>query len=218
MLTALNSKVNETLLKSASAFDDGIDLVRWENDEHPSIRSRVNFWSVIERVSCFFTHVQKTRKKKPNVYCEKPRGELSNQSFFSSSSICKTPIHQTCRKKKRWVIYETSSSLWFGVITSRGGKKFEVENQNRTFEWRTFDKPSDEEMFGGDRKKNRVGGGFCISTNTKQERRQRRATGFPFQIKSLSRQIRNCENKQKNNNNRRRGESCRTMWITQIFH
>jgi hypothetical protein len=60
----------------------------------------VNFWSVIERVSCFFTHVQKTRKKKPNVYCEKPRGELSNQSFFSSSSICKTPIHQTCRKKK----------------------------------------------------------------------------------------------------------------------
>jgi hypothetical protein len=43
MLTALNSKVNETLLKSASAFDDGIDLVRWENDEHPSIRSRVNF-------------------------------------------------------------------------------------------------------------------------------------------------------------------------------
>lgn len=165
-----------------------------------------------------FLHMCKKHAKKNPTYTVRNQGvNYQTKVFFLLLQYVKRRYIRHV-KKKRWVIYETSSSLWFGVITSRGGKKFEVENQNRTFEWRTFDKPSDEEMFGGDRKKNRVGGGFCISTNTKQERRQRRATGFPFQIKSLSRQIRNCENKQKNNNNRRRGESCRTMWITQIFH
>ena len=85
----------------------------------------------------FFLHMCKKhakKKKKNPTYTVRNQGVNYKTKVFFSSSICKTPIHQTCRKKKRWVIYKTSSSLWFGVITSRGGKKFEVENQNRTFE------------------------------------------------------------------------------------